>query len=286
MSNTLHAELRLEDLARITGKPTMPLERELTAVTTAVRTAAQAIRQIASNGFETRHKLDRSLVTAADLEANRILKEILSNAFPHYGWLSEETRDDHTRLACDRVWIVDPMDGTREFTMGIPEFAISVALVEFGEPLVAVVHNPSTAELFAAVRGGGTTRDGEPVAASHRLGERPVIEASRSDIEKGHFTTLEPFLEIRPCGSIAYKLARLSAGSADAVVSLTPKNEWDIAAGVLLVAEAGGAVTSRSGEPFVFNQHDTLVDGVIAASQEAYGEIRSLIDARGNHTTP
>lgn len=258
----------------------MSFDRELDVVKSCVFEAAGAIRQIAREGFEADYKADKSLLTAADLEANRILKNGLTGQFPEYGWLSEETRDDPSRLECERVWIVDPIDGTREFVMRIPEFAVSVALAERGEVVLGVICNPSTGELFEAVRGGGTKINGEPVFSNHRFDGKVVVEASRSDIEKGRFSAFESLVEIRPCGSIAYKLARLSAGKADSVFSLTPKNEWDIAAGVILVTEAGGKVGRPSGGPLVFNQPRTLLDdGIIAAGRETYDTVCSIIDS-------
>ncbi|MBL7146706.1 MAG: hypothetical protein ISS76_20875 [Phycisphaerae bacterium] len=134
----------------------MSLEHELKSVKYAVCKAAEAIMQITREGFKTDRKADNSPITIADLEANRILHETLTGSFSNYGWLSEETRDDPRRLECERVWIVDPIDGTREFTMQIPEFAISVALAERGEVILGVICNPSTGELFEAIRDGGT----------------------------------------------------------------------------------------------------------------------------------
>jgi len=255
----------------------MSLERELDTVKSCVFEAAGAILRISGGGFEADYKADKSPFTAADLEANRILKEALMGEFGEYGWLSEETRDDRGRLECERVWIVDPIDGTREFVMGIPEFAVSVALVERGEVVLGVVCNPSTDELFEAVRGGGAKLNGEVVNCDHPFAGHVVVEASRSDIEKGRFVEFESLFEIRPCGSIAYKLARLAAGMSDSVFSLTPKNEWDIAAGVLLVRESGGRVGRPGGEAFVFNRADTVLEGVVAASSAAYETVCSII---------
>jgi len=258
----------------------MSFDRELEVAKSCVFQAADAIREIARVGFEADYKADKSPLTAADLEANRILKEGLTGQFPQYGWLSEETRDDASRLEREQVWIVDPIDGTREFVMGIAEYAISVALAERGEVVLGVICNPSTGELFEAVRGGGTRLNGEPVFSNHRFEGKVVVEASRSDIEKGRFAAFESLVEIRPCGSIAYKLARLSAGKADSVFTLTPKNEWDIAAGVNLVREAGGKVGRPSGGPLVFNQPKTLLDdGIIAAGSEVYDTVCSIINS-------
>lgn len=255
----------------------MQLERELDLTKFAVRKAGEAIMQIAREGFKSDCKADDSPLTIADLEANRILKEILTQNFAGYGWLSEESRDDSTRLGCERVWIVDPIDGTREFVLRIPEFAISVALVERGEAVLGVIHNPSTGELFEAAKGGQVKLNDKSIRCNHPLGDKPVVEVSRSDLEKGWFAAFESLVQIRPCGSIAYKLARLAAGKSDSVLSMTPKNEWDIAAGAILVTAAGGKVEDGSGKPFVFNRQNTRIDGVTAASGEAYDTICSTL---------
>ena len=155
---------------------------------------------------------------------------------------------------------------------------MSVALVEYGLPVLAVVYNPATEELFAAAHGQGAWLNGEAINAEHTLTAKPVLLASRSEIRRGEFEPFEPFAEIRPCGSIAYKLALVAAGMADATFSLGPKNEWDIAAGVLLVSESGGNVTNRSGAPFTFNQRSTLVDGIVATTKRALRPVRMLIE--------
>lgn len=256
------------------------LREELKIVRRAVRDAGEAIQRIADAHYATAvTQADRTVVTKADLEADRILQEALRGAFPEYGWLSEETRDDAGRFACRRVWIVDPMDGTREFVMRNPEYVVSVALVEDGVPVLGVIYNPLTRDLYEAVQGGGARLNGEPVRCDHAMKGKPVVEVSRSDIEKGRFAAFEFDLNMCPCGSIAYKLARLASGKADATLSVTPKNEWDIAAGVVLVIESGGHVTDLAGQPYAFNQKDTLVDGVIAASTTAYGKIKDLTDS-------
>lgn len=258
----------------------MTLTRELEVVKAVVRQAGEAIVRIADEHYKTAAtQADRTVVTKADIEADRILREALTASFADYGWLSEETREDARRFSCRRVWIVDPMDGTREFVLKIPEFAVSVALVEDGHPILGVIYNPLSKDLYEAVRGGRTRLNGQPVRCEHKLGEKPLVEVSRSDIEKGRFTAFEADLNLRPCGSIAYKLARLAAGNVDSTLSVTPKNEWDIAAGVILVTEAGGRVTDLAGQSYVFNQKDTLVNGVLAATGVAYDRIKDLTDS-------
>jgi myo-inositol-1(or 4)-monophosphatase len=254
------------------------LKQNLEVVKKYVYQAGQAIFQMAAEGFETAYKANEDPVTTADLKADSILREGLIEDFPGTGWLSEETRDDYSRLDKELVWVVDPIDGTKEFVSGIPEYAVSVALVEYGLPVLAAVYNPATEELFAAAHGQGAWLNGEAINAEHALAAKPVLLASRSEIRRGEFEPFEPFAEIRPCGSIAYKLALVAAGIADATFSLGPKNEWDIAAGVLLVSESGGNVTNRSGAPFTFNQRSTLVDGIVATTKRALRPVRMLIE--------
>ncbi|MHC4727304.1 MAG: 3'(2'),5'-bisphosphate nucleotidase CysQ [Planctomycetota bacterium] len=243
-----------------------------------VHQAGQAIFHMAAEGFETAYKANEDPVTTADVKADSILREGLMKDFPGTGWLSEETRDDYSRLDKKMVWIVDPIDGTKEFVSGIPEYAVSVALVEDGLPILATVYNPATKELFAAASGQGAWLNKEVITAERELTAKPLLLASRSEIGRGEFEPFEPFAQIRPCGSIAYKLALVAAGIADATFSLGPKNEWDIAAGVLLVSESGGNVTDRNGAPFTFNQRSTLVDGIVATNKDALEPVRKLIE--------
>ncbi len=255
----------------------LKLDEELKVLMDVILAAGDAVREIAEGGFETVHKPDQSPVTSADLKADEILRESLLRAFPGDGWLSEETHDDRKRLAKRRVWIVDPIDGTQEFVAGIPEFAISVALAEEGTPILAAVLNPMSGELFVGVQGEGVERNGVSVRAEHHLDERPVILASRSETRRGEFKCFEAFAQIRVVGSIAYKLALIAAGEADATFSRGPKNEWDIAAGALLVEEAGGRVRDGSGDSIRLNQRETRVDGIVAATSEAYDVACSLL---------
>jgi len=258
-------------------------EQELEIVKQTVLQAGTAIERIAAEHYqEALSQADRTVLTKADLEADRILRETLIGEFPQYGWLSEETKDDEKRLRCQRVWIVDPMDGTREFVMKTPEYVVSVALVEQGEGVLGVIYNPVTHELYEAVAGQGAKFNGRDIKSNHEIGSKPRVEVSRSDIEKGRFASYESELALYPCGSIAYKLARVAAGQSDSTLSVTPKNEWDVAAGTVLVAEAGGIATDLDGIPYTFNQPKTLVNGVIAASQSVYPLVKGRVDAVSN----
>ncbi|EPZ43500.1 3'(2'),5'-bisphosphate nucleotidase CysQ [Alicyclobacillus acidoterrestris] len=255
------------------------LEREIRVLESAVREAGQEIVRIAREGFETTFKDNQDPLTTADLAANTILRSKISEAFPEDAWLSEESADDLTRCSHRRVWIVDPIDGTREFVKSLPEFAVSVALVEDGVPILGAIYNPMTDEYFQAVKGAGSTLNGERTHVRQAaLGDRITVFGSRSEIRRGEFEPFADLLDVSPLGSVAYKLARVSAGGADATFSLTPKNEWDIAAGVLLVEEAGGFVVDKDRKPFRFNREQTLVPGIIATSMHCKDELIRQIE--------
>ena len=210
---------------------------------------------------------DYDPVTSADLEADTHLREVLGGTYPEYGWLSEETADSPARQQRNMVWIVDPMDGTKEFLDGLPEFVVSVALVEAGEPVVAVMYNPVTECMYSAVKGGGAFADGTRVFCSDvtDLGQASVL-VSRSEDARGEIDPLRPHLgEVRPVGSVAYKLALVAAGHSDLNVSVQPKNEWDVCAGDLLVREAGGQMVDLQGRVRLYNQPDPLIRGGLVA---------------------
>lgn len=243
-----------------------------------VREAGALICRIAADGFETAHKKNSDPVTTADLAADGLLRAALPGVMPGSGWLSEETKDHPERLDRRFVWVVDPVDGTKEFVKGIPEFAVSVALVEDGRAVLAAVYNPATDEIFSAVLGGGATLNGRRIRSQRHFRSRPVILASRSEVARGEFACFDRQAEVRQVGSIAYKLALVAAGRADATFSLGPKHEWDIAAGVLLVQEAGGTATDVSGGSFRFNQARPLVPSILAGTSSGYWPVKWLIE--------
>jgi myo-inositol-1(or 4)-monophosphatase len=226
---------------------------------------------------------DENWLTQADSESDEILKRRLLEAFPDDGWLSEETADTKERLGKKRVWIVDPLDGTREFTLKVPEFCVCVALVEDGRPVVGVEFNPATNQLYSAARGAGTTLNGAPVRVSSiaQVALAKVL-ASRSEDKRGEWDPFKQYCHVILTGSVAFKLAEIAAGNGDATFTLTPKNEWDICAGSILVEEAGGKVTGLDGEPLVFNQPSPLRPGMIASNRVLHDGLMTLIAAHGD----
>lgn len=241
-------------------------DRELRILSDAMCLAGAEALRSASDGFEVYTKPDRSPVTSADLAINKILHAHLLDAFPEDGWLSEESPDDLARLQKRRIWVIDPIDGTKAFISREPEFCISVALVEDGRPVVAAVFNPSSDELFAAMKGGGLLLNHEPISAkTDQRDQSLVIALSPWELRIGRFQSIEAFAVSRPMRSIAWALALAASGRIHAVATLEPQNEWDVAAGALLIEEAGGTMSDGSGQDLTFNRTVPRYEGIIAA---------------------
>lgn len=246
----------------------MTWDHELRILDEAIRTAGAEALRFASDGFETHTKSDQSPVTSADLAVNQILQSRLLSIFPHDGWLSEESPDGPARLQKARVWVIDPIDGTKAFIRGEPEFCISVALVEEGRPVVAAIFNPSTDELFAATRGGGLHLNHKPVfPLEHRADQQSVIALSSWEQHVGRFTSVEAYATSQPMRSIAWALALAASGRIHAVATFESENEWDVAAGALLIEEAGGIMHDGGGQALGFNQLEPRYRGIIATSR-------------------
>lgn len=221
-------------------------------------------------------------LTDADLAADELLHTRLLALLPEAGWLSEETVDSPERLNQAFVWVVDPLDGTREFVMGIPEFTVSVALVELEQVVLGIIYNPATDELYVGMPGQGATLNGAPVAVSGRQAlPGAAVDASRSERKRGEFAPVEDLVAVRTMGSIALKLARVAAGQCDATWSRGPKNEWDICAGVGLIQAAGGTCVDLFDQPIRFNQPQPQVPGIIGDNGRLHGEIVALLSALG-----
>lgn len=245
-----------------------------------IKSALEVARKIAakhiSRPIEAEFKAGGDPVTAADIELDRVLKDHLCQNGD--GWLLEETADDLSRLEKRHVWIIDPSDGTREFVQGIAEWCISVALFEDGSLSAAGILNPAKDQLFLGSIQTGVILNGKKVKVTDRddLNGAKVL-ASRSEVNRGKWDRfMDGSFDVIPCGSVAYKLALVSAGLADATFTLVPKNDWDIAAGVLLVESSGGNVTDKEGKPFVFNRQNTLVIGLIASGARLFGKLTDL----------
>ncbi|SRR5579875_508926 len=220
-------------------------------------------------------------VTSADLEANRAIARILRPAFPDYGWLSEETADNPQRLERERVWIIDPLDGTNEFIQGVPEFCVSVALVERGEAVLGVIYNPIRRELYWGSRELGCFRGRQRVEVSRiPTLRRANILASRTEIKAGEWRIFEDALKTTAVGSVAYKLALIASCFGDGTFTRRPKSEWDVAAGTALITAAGGCVTTLDGEPLRFNRPQVTINGLVASNCLIHRQLLNFIASR------
>ena len=259
-----------------------PFLRELEAAKAAAIAAGEILRShYHERGFTIASKGKDNPVTTADFEADHKLKELLHGGFPTYGWLSEETADDGARLHHDRVWIVDPLDGTKEFIQGIPEFVVAIALVEHGVPVLGVTYNPIRHELFSGARGTGVHLDGAPAQVTGRDSlTGATVLASRSETSRGEWKAYEGKIKVDAIGSVAYKLALVAAGRADATFTLTPKSEWDVASGTALVIEAGGRVTGLDGKALRFNQASVKLTGFVASNGRIHDELERMLPHR------
>ena len=249
----------------------------------AAKEAGNIIMTYYKADYEIRDKGYHNPVTTADHAADSRLKELLMDARPEYGWLSEETVDSPDRLTKERVWVVDPLDGTKEFIEGVPNFVVSIALVEMGIPVVGVLYNPVTKETFTAEKGKGAFLNGVPIhcATKENLNEMIILN-SRSETRRGLWTPFaDTFRELKAIGSVAYKLGLTAAGQADIFASLRPKNEWDICAGNCIINEAGGKLIDLNGNPRSYNQANTLITpgliaGDVGAVDKTYKVLKSV----------
>ncbi len=216
-----------------------------------------------------------SPVCEVDLAIDDMLRQRLSALLPDAGWLSEETADKPDRLARDRIWVVDPIDGTRDYIRGRTGWAVSVALVEAGRVVIGVLDAPARGELWRATAGAGATLNGRPLTASVRTefaGARvPTDALPKADRD---LTMVE-----KP-NSIALRMAMVADDRADLVATLRWGNEWDIAAAALIAQEAGGAVTDALGAALVFNKPDPQAFGVITSSRGIHQAALGRLEGR------
>jgi myo-inositol-1(or 4)-monophosphatase len=255
----------------------------LERIHTALESARTVLNRFTPGAIETDYKVGQDPVTEADRAVDAILRKTLLRAGE--GWLSEETADDFSRLDKARVWVVDPLDGTREFVEGIPEFCVSIAMVENGIPVAGGICNPATDELILGSRDTGVTYNGKPAQPSQRKNlHGALVLASRSEVKRGEWKQFESAeFNIRPMGSVAYKLGLVAAGRADLTFTLVPKNEWDVAAGAALVESAGGWTLKLDHSPLRCNQRNPLISGLLAGGPFLHEPLLAMLD-RHSHT--
>jgi myo-inositol-1(or 4)-monophosphatase len=256
---------------------------DLERLATALEAGVRIVRGFSPQELRVDSKGNDDPVTDVDRAVNQELLRLLVQEGE--GWLSEETADKSDRLGKRRVWIVDPLDGTREFVVGIAEYCISIALVEDGEAVAGGICNPATNELFLGSRETGVTLNGKAVQPRSCPDVREaLVLASRSEVNRGEWDHCRnlPFT-VQPMGSVAYKLARVAAGLADATWTLAPKHEWDVAAGVALAMASGGVVTNLDGHSLAFNRPDPRLTGLVVCSAASYPLFVELLEKHVDH---
>jgi myo-inositol-1(or 4)-monophosphatase len=258
--------------------------QDLQLLEMAAREAGELAMQWFLDPGEVWDKGNNHPVTQADLAVDKKLHQILLGARPDYGWLSEETTDDQSRLSQSRVFVVDPIDGTRAFIKGKPHFSISLAVVENGRPIAGVVFNPALQEMFSATMGQGARMNGKPIRVSkcaeipdcRMIGHMGLFRAKKW---KNPWPVMQTFVP----NSMAYRMALVAEGSWDATLTLQPKSDWDLAAADLIASEAGAIVTDPDGHEFRYNLPTTTKSGVICAGRTLFDLIRDRIEQNREH---
>jgi myo-inositol-1(or 4)-monophosphatase len=261
-----------------------PEPQAATSLQAAVQAAVRDAGALAASTFQTSvktwNKSGGSPVSDADLAVDKFLRERLMGLAPDCGWLSEESEDDLIRLRSSRMWIVDPIDGTRAYIAGRSDWAISVALVENGRPAIAALFAPIENALYFATAGGGTTLNGKTVNASvgadfdqvHAAGPKPMLE---------RLSPVAPRIVAEPkVFSLALRIARVAAGTLDLAFASANSHDWDLAAADLLVHEAGGALTTFAGQTLTYNRADPLHGALVAAGRSRHEAFLGLVRAR------
>jgi myo-inositol-1(or 4)-monophosphatase len=263
-----------------TSKDLMPSAYSdiLTRIDSALEAARVVFTRFTAGAIEAEFKSGHDPVTEADRAVDAVLRQNLLR--DGEGWLSEESVDDYSRLGKQRVWVVDPLDGTREFVQGLPEFCVSIGFVENGQPVAGGIYNPATREKFLGAIDSGATYNGTPAHPSQRATlEGAVVLASRSEVKRGEWKPFEdaPF-KTKAMGSVAYKLALVSAGLADVTFTLTPKNEWDVVGGAALVQSAGGFVSALDRTRLTANRRNPLLSGLLACGPLLKDELLAVVE--------
>lgn len=251
----------------------------LQRIAAALDAARTVFARFTPGAIETEYKIGHDPVTEADRAVDAVLRQSLLR--DGEGWLSEESVDDVSRLSKSRVWVVDPLDGTREFVAGIPEFCVSIGFVENGRPVAGGICNPATNETILGSIDSGVLYNGKPSHPSQRTTlQGSLILASRSEVKRGEWQQFQTGdYQIRAMGSVAYKLGLVAAGRADVTFTLTPKNEWDVAAGAALVASAGGFVATLDNAPLRCNNRNPLLTGLMACGPFLKNDLLSALQA-------
>lgn len=253
------------------------LARTATQLVACVREAGLLALSMSKGPIKTWTKAGSSPVCDADIAVDRLLRERLSDIAPGIGWLSEESIDDPARLASRYVWIVDPIDGTRAYLAGLPDWGVSVALVENGRPIVACLYAPVIAEEFAAVAGKGATCNGAAITATSGASLADARIGGPARLLEKLAAVAPPFTAMPKVHSLALRLARVAQGTFDVGIAGSNSHDWDLAAADLLVHEAGGALSPLGGGVVTFNRSEPRHGMLVAAGRERHATLIEIL---------
>lgn len=234
------------------------IEADLSLMIAVAQAGGKLALELKSQGLKSWNKTGGAPVTEADIAVNDLIERGLRPARADYGWLSEETADVEGNRDAERVWVVDPIDGTRAFMRpDDPNWCIGIALLENNEPVASVIHVPALNETYSAIRGGGAfLGDARLTAGDHHQIEGCRMVATAQMFK--HPAWPEPWPEMRIArpkpNATLYRMALVASGKHHATLAMVSKSDWDLAAGSLLVEEAGGLATTHLGERFAFNR--------------------------------
>ncbi|WP_227269919.1 3'(2'),5'-bisphosphate nucleotidase CysQ [Roseobacter weihaiensis] len=253
---------------------------DLTLITHAIRTAGRIATSYVESGAQSWEKPGNAgPVTEADLAVNSYLETVLRLARPDYGWLSEETEDNGDRLLRDTVFIIDPIDGTRSFVEGSKTWAHSIAVAHQGTITAGAIFLPRRGLLYTAARGQGAMLNGAPLVTTKASNlETAEVLAAKPILSPDHWPNGVPGFDRAYRPSLAYRMGLVGQGRFDAMLTFRPTWEWDVAAGALIVEEAQGACSDKTGAALRFNNPEPLLNGVVASGQPLHAR---LIDALG-----
>lgn len=262
-----------------------PIEEDFALLRSAVSEAADLVRLRVKGSFRKWQKSDGTgLVTEIDMEVDRLLRDLLTSTRPDYGWLSEESEDDPSRLQRSRVWVVDPIDGTSLLASGQKEFAIAACLVENGVPAAGVVCQPIMDSVFEAVRGQGAQCDGKDICGPRQNNSDSLRLAGRKSVLRQKFWKDDvPDLKmVSKSLPMAMRACYVAAGRADISISHWPPWEWDIAAGDLIAREAGLRTSDTRGRELVYNTPSGRLAGLVMGTPEVHRRLlEQLVPATG-----
>ena len=258
-------------------------DRDRAALADRVAAVVREAGVLASNHLESPlerwTKGDGSPVSAADIAVDRLLRECLEQIAPDAAWLSEETEDDSARLSSRLVWIVDPIDGTRAFVQNLPDWSVSVALVEDGRPVIGAVFAPAEQAFYLAVAGSGATLNGKSISVSEGIRIERIAGPKR---HVDRLAALFPGIFAVPrVHSMALRLARVAEGRFDAAFTSGFSHDWDLAAADLLVHEAGGVLTTFDGRTLTFNRADPVHGPLVASAHARHAGLVEQVRERG-----